>query len=263
MTKAAAFITGGSSGIGLALARQLAGRGHPVALFARDPERLQQAKAAIEAGVAGARVFTFAVDVSDADGCQQAVSRAIDAAGPPGWAIASAGVAEPGAFATQALAAHEAQMQVNYFGALYFARACVPAMPGGKLIFVASGAAFFGIYGYSAYAPSKFAVRGLAEVLRVELAPRGISVVLAYPPDTETPQLAQEAETKPDITRKITSGGGVKQPADVARAILNAADKGRFAVAPGLQMTLLLWLHSVIAPLLRLWQGRIVKHSRG
>ena len=135
--------------------------------------------------------------------------------------------------------------------------------PGARLVFVGSGAAFFGIYGYAAYAPSKFALRGLAEVLRVELAPRGIAVTLAYPPDTDTPQLAAEARTKPEATKRITADGGLWQPEAVARAILRGADRGRFAVAPGVQMTALLWLHSLLAPVLRWWQGRIVRRTGG
>ncbi|MDF0600028.1 SDR family oxidoreductase [Psychromarinibacter sp. C21-152] len=251
-----AFITGGSSGIGLELARQLAARGHPVAVFARDPGRLRRAVEILP------ELSTYECDVGDAPAVEAAVGRAIAELGPPGWAIANAGVAEPGLFLEQPAVTHETHMRVNYMGALHFARACAPAMPdGARLVFVSSGAAFFGIYGYGAYAPSKFALRGLAEVLRVELAPRGISVTLAYPPDTETPMLAAEARTKSEATRKITAGGGVWQPADVARLILKRAERGRFAVAPGAQMTALLWLHSLLAPALRRWQAGIVRRS--
>ncbi len=250
-----AFITGGSSGIGLALARQLSARGHPVALFARNADRLTDAVASMP----NARAYPC--DVADRATCEAAVTQAIADFGAPGWAIANAGIAEPGEFMSQDIAAHEAQMQTNYMGALYFAKACADAMGDGRLVFVSSGAAFFGIYGYSAYAPSKFALRGLAEVLRVELAPR-ISVTLAYPPDTDTPQLAAEARTKPAVTKAITAGGGLWTPENVAAAILKRADKGRFTVAPGAQMTALLWLHSLAAPALRAWQAGVVRKHR-
>ncbi|MEM6695361.1 MAG: SDR family oxidoreductase [Pseudomonadota bacterium] len=250
-----AFITGGSSGIGLALARRLHQRGHRLALFARDPDRLAQAAEGLDPPP-----LTLPCDVTDRSALESAVAQARAELGPPRYAIASAGVAVPGVFLDQPLADHETQMQVNYMGALYFARATAVLMqPGARLIFIGSGAAFFGIPGYSAYAPSKFALRGLAEVLRVELAPRGIAVTLAYPPDTDTPQLAAEARTKPPATREITAGGGLWQPDDVARVILHAADKGRFAAAPGLQMRALLWLHSLAAPVLRAWQTRIMR----
>ncbi len=260
MTAAArrpAFITGGSSGIGLELAKQLSARGHPVALFARDPGRLQAAVEAI-----GPSAFAYPCDVSDAAACAEAVARAIADLGAPGHAVANAGITEPGEFLGQSIALHRRHMEVNYMGALHFAHACTPHMgPGARLIFVSSVAAFFGIYGYSAYAPTKFAMRGLAEVLRVELAPRGITVTIAYPADTDTPLLAAEAASKPEITRKITESGGTWRTADVAGLILTRADRGRFTATPGMQATLLLHLHSLLAPLLRRWQARIVRRA--
>ena len=260
-----AFITGGSSGIGLELARDLAKRGHPIALFARNAGRLQDAVRVLKAELPDAMVLAFPADVGDRAQITHAVQTAIAQLGAPDWAIANAGLAEPGEFLSQSLDAHEMQMRTNYMGALYFAHAvaCAMSARGGKLVFVSSGAAFFGIYGYSAYAPSKFALRGLAEVLRVELKPRNISVTLAYPPDTETPSLAAEAANKPGPTKDITASGGVWSARDVARLIVKRAAKGRFAVAPGLQMRALLVLHSLIAPALRVWQGTIVrKHTR-
>ena len=71
-------------------------------------------------------------------------------------------------------------------------RAALPAMQrarGGRIVMIASGAALIGVYGYSSYAPAKFAARGLAETLRSELAPEGIGVSVVYPPDRDTPQL--------------------------------------------------------------------------
>ena len=263
--KAAAFITGGSSGIGLELAKTLAARGHPIAIFSRDTGRLQDAAHALKTDFPDLLITAYPVDVSDRIGVGKATANAIAEHGNPGWAIANAGIAEPGEFLHQDIARFEAQMNTNYMGALYFAKAVAPAMTdaGGHLIFVASGAAFFGIYGYSAYAPPKFAMRGLAEVLRVELAPYDISVTLAFPPDTDTPQLDYESRFKPEITKAITAGGGKWQAADVARRIVSCAQSGRFAVTPGLQMRALLILHSLFAPLLRLWQGWLVKrHNR-
>lgn len=263
--KRPAFVTGGSSGIGLAAALQLAGSGHPLALLARDNARLEAARRLIEERVPGARVEIFAADVSQRQACTEAVLAAIRLLGAPEWAIASAGIAEPGEFVEQSLDAHEAQMAVNYFGSLYFAHAVVGAMKsggGGRLVFISSGAAFVGIYGYSAYAPSKFAVRGLAEILRIELAPLGIGVSLCYPPDTDTPQLAAEARTKPEATKIISSGGGLWSPEKVAEMMLRKAARGRFVVAPGFQMALLSQAHSLLAPLLRSYQSRVVRRLR-
>ena len=256
-----AFITGGSSGIGLELAKQLASKGHPIAIFARDANKLDKAVEVIAQLSPSVKVKAFAVNVANAEACAQAVADAIDDMGAPEWAIANAGIAQPGEFLDQPLDIFEQHMSINYMGALYFAKACAGPMSesGGKMVFVSSGAAFFGIYGYSAYAPPKFAMRALAEVLRVELAPNNIAVSLVYPPDTDTPMLEFEERTKPDATKAITAGGGLWKPENVAALIIKRADKGKFAIAPGLQMNALLVLHSLVAPALRSWQGGLVK----
>ena len=257
----AAFITGGSSGIGLELARGLAAKGHGLALFARDAARLQDVVRELKSEFADVLITAYPADVADQSALDTMVQAAIRDHGAPQWAIANAGVAQPGLFLDQDLSVFETHMHVNYMGALYFAKSVAPAMKsnGGHLVFVSSGAAFFGIYGYAAYAPPKFAMRGLAEVLRVELAPHDITVTLAYPPDTETPMLAAEEATKPDATKAITAGGGKWSAPDVAGLILRRAGRGKFTVAPGMQMRALLSLHSLLAPVLRLWQAGIVR----
>ena len=191
-----AIVTGGSSGIGLAIAKCLIAQGVSVSLLARGVERLEAAKLEVDRLATGsARVEVFVCDVRNAVACREAVNAAVAVLGPPEWAISSAGIVRPGSFLKQGLEDHEAQLQTNYLGSLYFANAVCSHMTSGKkgkLVFIASGAAFVGLYGYSIYAPSKFAVRGLAECLRVELKGHGISVTLACPGDTNTPQLAAE-----------------------------------------------------------------------
>jgi len=100
------------------------------------------------------------------------------------------------------------QMDVDYFGTLHAIRAVVPSMierRRGHLVTVSSTAGLIGVYGYSAYAPAKFAVRGLTETLRAELAPHGIVVSCVYPPDTRTPGFDAENALKPPETERISA----------------------------------------------------------
>jgi 3-dehydrosphinganine reductase len=253
-----AIITGGSSGIGLALARQLAAAGWNLTILARDTDRLARARAALASS--GTEVVTDAVDVSDHEVVERAVHAAVARLGPPKLLVASAGMVVPGRFDELPLEAYRETMEVNYFGTLNLVRAALPAMRtqrGGRIVMISSGAALLGIYGYTAYAPSKFAVRGLAETLRSELAPDGIAVSVVYPPDTDTPQFREEVRLRPEATSRVAGTAGVLSADQVAGAILRGIRRGRFTIAPGLEMSALAVLHSVVGPMLhRFWFDR-------
>eukprot|EP00879_Flechtneria_rotunda_P022800 GHRR01024080.1.p1 GENE.GHRR01024080.1~~GHRR01024080.1.p1 ORF type:complete len:117 (+),score=21.68 GHRR01024080.1:703-1053(+) len=93
----------------------------------------------------------------------------------------------------------ERQMQLNYLGSLHAAKAVYAGMVSrnsGHICFVASTMALMGLVGYSAYAPSKFAVRGLAECLRNEVQGTKVCVSIAYPADVNTPGYAKENLSK-------------------------------------------------------------------
>ncbi len=249
------LITGGSSGIGLALARQASAAGARLSLIARDPARLAAAAAGVRASSPGApEIVTAAADVADAVALAAAIRSAEASHGPVDILITSAGVARPGYFEELPLAAFTEAMSVNYFGSLHAVRAVAPAMRArrrGSIVLISSGAGLVGLFGYTAYAPSKFALRGLAEALRAELKPAGVAVTIVYPPDTDTPQLAEENLTKPAETRALTAAAGLWSAEAVARATFAGVRDGRFVVTPGWQLTALSWLHSLLAPVLR------------
>ncbi|MEL6813247.1 MAG: SDR family oxidoreductase [Cyanobacteria bacterium J06598_3] len=282
------IVTGGSSGIGKAIALQLAREGADVSILARGEARLQQAKEEIEQVRRSERqrVLALSVDVSDRVQVMETIGEAIAQLGPPAQLITSAGIAHPGHFQDLSAEVFEQAMAVNYFGTLYCIQAVLPFMEKqpvekqpvekqqierpqvkkqqtkkqqtGQICLLSSGAALIGLYGYSAYGASKFAVRGLAESLRAELKPVGIQVSVAYPPDTETPQLAAESRTKPAATKEITATAKLWQADDVAQAILQGMARGRFELSLGLEIGVLTRLHSVISPVLNRYFDEIV-----
>lgn len=242
-----AAITGGSSGIGLALGRQLAERGASVWLLARDEVRLNRALQLLEeARVDQAQRFGVEpLDVSD----NQAVVRAAQIiqveAGIPDLLVNNAGVAHPGYVEELEVEIFRWMMEVNYFGTVHVTKAFLPAMlerGSGHILNVSSIAGFLGMFGYSAYGASKFAVRGFSDALRAELKLRGLGVSILYPPDTDTPQLEYENRYKPPETMALADGTSVMGPESVARVALRGVERGRYVIIPGWEGKLLYWL---------------------
>lgn len=260
-----ALVTGGSSGIGLALARQLLAAGARISLIARDPAKLQAAQASLQRVHPGAVIGLFPADVSVQAEVLSALAAADRLHGPVDVLITSAGIARPGYFEEVPVEVFERTMAVNYFGTLYPLKALVPAMRRrgrGAVVLISSGAGLYGFFGYTPYSPSKFALRGLAESLRAELHGTGVRVMIVYPPDTDTPQLAEENLTKPVETKAITAGGGLWTADAVAHATLQGLARGRFIVTPGFQLTVLAWCHSLLAPILHWTFDRTARKAR-
>ncbi len=259
-----AIITGGSSGIGKATAKLLAQQGANISIIARDRSKLATAQQEIQQVITDPdqQIITFSADVAQPEEINSAITEAIAIGGNPDLLITAAGIARPGYFSDIPIEVFENTMAVNYFGSLYSIKAALPAMERqskGQIVLIASGAALIGIYGYTAYCPSKFALRGLGESLRGELKSQGIRVAIVYPPDTDTPQLAEENKTKPPETKHITATAAIWTPEAVARKILQGIENQQPTITPGWEMTLLSQLHSLISPVLNWYFDRIVK----
>lgn len=115
--------------------------------------------------------------------------------------------------------------------------------------FVSSMAGQVGLFGFTAYSPSKFALRGLAETLAMELKPHGIGVTLVYPPDTDTPGYAVECQISPEETKLISGASSVASPESVARQMLNDIAARRFNSSIGFDGWILAVLTAGMAPL--------------
>ena len=259
-----AIITGGSSGIGKAVAMLLARQGANLSLIARDRHKLQNARQEIAEVTINSeqKIFTVVADVANYEEITTAIQQAIARLGTPKLLVTSAGIAHPGYFTDIPLEIFERTMAVNYFGSLYSIRAALPAMietQQGNIVLISSGAGLIGIYGYTAYCPSKFALRGLAESLRGELKPKNIKLTIVYPPDTDTPQLAEENKIKPPETKKITATAKTWSPEAVAEQILRGIEQNKTAIAPGAELTILNRFHSLLKPILNWYFDRLVK----
>jgi 3-dehydrosphinganine reductase len=243
-----ALITGGSSGIGLALARQLAARGSQVWLVARRTEALESARAEIQS-VNGGRCGIIPADVADAEQANAAIQQVTGEAGLPDLVINSAGITHPGYIQEVSLEIFRELMDVNSFGTVHITKAVLPGMlerGSGHIVNISSAAGFLGVFGYSAYGATKFAIRGFSDVLRAEMQPHGIRVSVVFPPDTDTPQLAYEAPLKPPETKALSGNAGLMSADAVAREILRGIQREKYIILPGAETKLLYHLGGLL-----------------
>ncbi len=254
-------ITGGSSGIGLALAKRCVERGAAVSIIARDADRLTCARDAIAGLRRGARVASGCADVADRDALHAAMASVTGEFGPIDVLVTCAGYARPGRFVDLSDDVFRHQMEVDYFGTLHAVRAVLPSMLDrrrGHVLLVASTAALVGVYGYTAYAPAKFAVRGLAETLRPECRPYGVVVACAYPPDTDTPGLAAEYAHKPEATKRISASITPRTAEAVAEAMVRGIERDRRIVTADATTAALARGAGLVAPVLHRYLDRHV-----
>ncbi|XP_070574787.1 3-ketodihydrosphingosine reductase-like [Ptychodera flava] len=256
------IITGGSSGIGKAFAIEAVKRGANVTVLARNKERLKQCKVEIEKHLKypdTQKVLTFSVDVAkDYDTLAQAVKEAIEEAGPCDLLLNSAGFAIAKAFEDTDLEEFKRLLDINYLGAVATTKAVLPYMKErkqGRLVFVSSQAGQLGVYGYTGYCASKFALRGFAEALQMEVKPYNVYITLSFPPDTDTPGFQTENISKPRETHLISESSGLFQPEYVANAIFNDALLGRFLSYIGVDGMMLANLTCGFSPVTSMMEG--------
>jgi 3-dehydrosphinganine reductase len=232
------LVPGGSSGIGLATAKAFAARGADIGIIARDLGRLEAAREAVEGARASAsqRVVAVPGDVGTMDGAQAAVSAVVDALGVPDVIVNTAGIIIPGHFETMPVDSFETCLRNGFLTCVYPSRAVAPLMMArgsGHIVNVSSVAGFLGVFGYTAYSPSKFAVMGFSEALRSEMRPHGVHVSVVCPPDTDTPGLAFEKTLRP-LETDVVAGNIKAIPAEVVgEAIARGVEKGRYLIIPG------------------------------
>jgi 3-dehydrosphinganine reductase len=245
-----ALITGGSSGIGLALAKMLSSRGANVYLLARRPDVLHSALIEVENAACSTNQHfgTLTVDVADLEQVNEEMAAFVEQTGVPDLLINSAGVTQPGQFEEQDPTLFRWIMDINILGMMYISRALLPGMlerRSGVIVNISSLAGFLGAYGYVAYGASKFAVRGFSDALRAEMKPRGIQVSVVFPPDTQTPQLEGEAPYKPAVTQALSDNAGVLSAESVAETILKGISRRKYIIIPGFESKLFYFINSL------------------
>ena len=222
----AAVVTGGASGLGLAIAEALAGRGTRVAIFDIQAEAIDTEVARLRAS--GATVSGHVVDVSSRDQVAAAVARVRDEFGPVLILVNSAGIEQFGKFAEITDEFWDRVMAVNLRGPFICVQEVLPDMLAakwGRIVNISSSSAQGGQSYMAAYVSSKAGLIGFTKALALELGPKGITVNTIPPGMVVTPML-EKAITEGRFTdslenfAKITPVRRAGRPEDIANAAM-------------------------------------------
>jgi NAD(P)-dependent dehydrogenase (short-subunit alcohol dehydrogenase family) len=215
-------ITGASSGIGRATALEFAKQGARVVLAARGKSNLKDT--ARECEKLGAETLIVETDVSDAEDVYELAAEAVDEFGRIDVWVNDAGVSVYSKFMDLSDKEFRQVVETNLFGAVWGARAALREFEkqgSGLLVNISSQIALGGGPFYSAYAVSKYGMRGLSDGLRAEYQNSDIHICTVYPASTDTP-FFQHAGNKSG--RKVKPLGSVSQPEEVAKAVVALLD---------------------------------------
>jgi len=243
------LITGASSGIGRATAREFVRAGARVLGIARDRQRLETVAAELGGP---SQMIVLEGDVTDAAGMARLAEQVLDEFGIPDVIVANAGIGLDARFTETTDEALRAVFEVNVFGLVSSVRPFVTRMierGSGRILFVSSIVGKRGTPHYAAYSASKFALHGLADALRTELYGSGVSVGLVCPSSTRTEfqdHLLREGPSQRRVRPRSHS------PESVARAIVRMADSNRREIILGAEAKLLAFVDT-LAPGLVDW----------
>lgn len=237
MSAQTVFITGGSEGIGKEVGREFLKSGAHVVLFSRSNDKLQLAIK--ELGPCRQNpsqiLSSQTVDVTDWEQTKSVFEAAIEKFGTPDVLVNCAGYARPGYIDQLDMDQYRKMMDLNYFGIVHTCKAVIPAMvraKKGKIVNTSSMAGFIGLFGYTGYCASKFAVVGFSEALRRELEVYGIHVSVLAPPNTMTPGLEEENKFKSAEILKTEEKAKPVEASEVAKALLRELPKNKFMINP-------------------------------
>ena len=251
-----AIICGGSKGMGKETSKFFVKMGGSVLIVARDNEVLKTvAKELNQLKIAESQfVEFFSCDTTDMDKLKPLIKDFINNHRVPDYLLNLVGYAYPQYIEKLTLDDFKKNMDVNYYGQLVPILTLLPYFMKEKRGYIANTSSmmgYFGMMGYATYCPSKFAIVGLTEALRHELKPFNIGFSILYPPDTDTPGMAIENETKPEECKILSESVKLFSAEEVAKVFIKGIRKRKYNILPG--EAKLIWLLYRFLPRLVRW----------
>jgi len=238
------LITGGTSGIGLALANCLGRAGGRIAFTSRDPIRCRETEAALQAG--GTEAIGIVADASSEQDQYRAVAETINRYGSLDVLINNAGISMRALFGELETEVFRRVMDTNFYGTVYATKAALPWIlkSRGSIVGISSVAGFKGLPGRTAYSASKFAMEGFLEALEAELLKKGVHVLIACPGFTAS-RIRENALTKDGSRQQESPREEEKmmQPEEVAQEICKAIENRRRRIVLSRDGKLSFWLN--------------------
>jgi len=233
-----AIIPGGSKGMGKATAKLFVRLGGSVCLIARGMEALKETQEECNTLKSEESQFVeiISCDTTDMDKLKPHITEIINKHGVPDYLFNFVGYAYVQYLEKLTLEDFKRNMDINYYGQLVPTLILLPYFLDNKqgyITFTSSVMGFMAIMGYTTYCPSKYALFGLAEVLRHELLPYNVNVSVLFPVDTDTPGLAEENKLKPEECKIISESGTVMSAEEVAEIFIHGILNKNFEILPG------------------------------
>ncbi|WP_199698986.1 SDR family NAD(P)-dependent oxidoreductase [Oleomonas cavernae] len=228
-------ITGGSTGLGFALADALAPLGARLTLVSRQADNLDLAARQLRRRHSYADIEVQALDVGDPEATRLAIETIARRCGRIDMLFNNAGVMREGRFETLAEDDFQSVMRTNFHGVVNVTRAALVHLRAsrGHLVNIASVAGLTGTFGFTAYASAKHALVGFTECLSYELPPQGIKVHLVCPAEFETPMVAELDSYRTPENRRHTLAIPRTSLETVVADTLAGIRHGRYFIVPG------------------------------
>jgi NAD(P)-dependent dehydrogenase (short-subunit alcohol dehydrogenase family) len=261
-TGTSVLLTGAANGIGAEVGRRLAGRGARVALVDRATDEL----AGVAAECAGS--LALEADVRDRAALDRAAEAAVTEFGGIDVVVANAGIGSPGFIRTVDPETFERILDVDLLGVWRTVRACLPHVVErrGYVLLVSSVAALFPGPGLSAYTAAKAGVESMGEALRLELAPFGVQVGIAYFTWVDTPMIrgARPGQLGGSMRMLLRGPLGRTHPVeDVAEAVVRGIERRSRIVAHPPWIRALIPLRPLLLPAVELrLRGKVAEYDR-